>query len=160
MIGHTNNVNPLGGSNFSPAGNTAIATLQDVMGSDTWMIQPTMINVARASMNRISAKPTVTSGLDLRDLGFQMTPSNADRGRPAVHHRHRLLHHRRRAAAVRDPRRTTCSALTDDLTWVAGRHSMKFGGELRRDQIKVSFINRPNGDFTFGGTQYTRQRRR
>ena len=32
---------------------------------------------------------------------------------------------------------------------------MKFGGELRRDQIKVSFINRPNGDFTFGGTQYT-----
>ena len=76
MIGHTRNVNPLGGSNFSPAGNTAIATLQDVMGSDTWMIRPTMINVARASMNRISAKPTVTSGLDLRDLGFQMTPSN------------------------------------------------------------------------------------
>ena len=32
---------------------------------------------------------------------------------------------------------------------------MKFGGELRRDQIKVSFINRPNGDFTFAGTQYT-----
>ena len=32
MIGHTRNVNPLGGSNFSPAGNTAIATLQDVMG--------------------------------------------------------------------------------------------------------------------------------
>ena len=26
---------------------------------------------------------------------------------------------------------------------------MKFGGELRRDQIKVSFINRPNGDYTF-----------
>ena len=43
-----NNVNPLGGSNFSPAGNTAIATLQDVMGSDTWMVKPNMINVARA----------------------------------------------------------------------------------------------------------------
>src|SRR6185503_3799216 len=70
MIGHTKNINPLGGSNFSPAGNTSIATLQDVMGSDTWMIRPTMINVARASMNRISAKPTVTSGLNLRDLGF------------------------------------------------------------------------------------------
>ena len=46
-------------------------------------------------------------------------------------------------------------SVADDLTWVAGRHSMKFGGELRRDQIKVAFINRPNGDFTFSGTQYT-----
>ena len=63
MVGHTDNVNPLGGSNFSPAGNTAIATLQDIMGSDTWILKPNMINVARASMNRISAKPTVTSGL-------------------------------------------------------------------------------------------------
>ena len=77
MIGHTRNLNPLGGSNFSPAGNTSIATLQDVMGSDTWMITPTMINVARASMNRISAKPTVTSGLNLKDLGFSINPSNA-----------------------------------------------------------------------------------
>src|SRR5262249_22939153 len=46
LFGHTNNVNPLGGSNFSPAGNTAIATLQDLMGSDTWQIRSNMINVA------------------------------------------------------------------------------------------------------------------
>ena len=104
MIGHTRNVNPLGGSNFSPAGNTAIATLQDVMGSDTWMLKPTMINVARASMNRIDAKPTVTSGLDLRDLGFNIDAEQPDRRGAAVHHRHRLLHDRRRAAAVRHPR--------------------------------------------------------
>ena len=38
---------------------------------------------------------------------------------------------------------------------MTGAHSFKFGGELRRDQIKVSFINRPNGDFTFAGTQYS-----
>ena len=154
MIGHTKNINPLGGSNFSPAGNTAIATLQDVMGSDTWMIKPTMINVARASVNRISAKPTVTSGLNLRDLGFQMTPSNPTAaGLPFI-----TLTGFFSTGDAQQPFATRVNnvlGFTDDLTWVWGRHSMKFGGELRRDQIKVSFINRPNGDFTFGGTQYT-----
>src|SRR5207237_6974731 len=76
IAGHTNNVNPLGGSNFSPAGNTAVATLQDAMVSDTWIIRSSMINVARASMSRIDAKPTVTSGLNVRDLGFNIAPSN------------------------------------------------------------------------------------
>jgi hypothetical protein len=154
MIGHTRNVNPLGGSNFSPNGNTAVATLQDVMGSDTWMLKPTMINVARASMNRISARPTVTSGLNLRDLGFQMTPSNPTAaGMPFI-----TLTGFFTTGDAQQPFATRVNnvfGFTDDLTWVAGRHSMKFGGELRRDQIKVSFINRPNGDFTFGGTQYT-----
>jgi hypothetical protein len=154
MIGHTRNVNPLGGSNFSPAGNRSIATLQDIMGSDTWMLKPTMINVARASMNRISAKPTVTSGLDLKDLGFNITPSNPTAaGLPFI-----TVTGFFTTGDAQQPFATRVNnvfGLTDDLTWVAGRHSMKFGGELRRDQIKVSFINRPNGDFTFAGTQYT-----
>ena len=71
MFAHTNNVNPLGGSNFSPAGNTADATLQDIMGSDTWIVRSSMINVVRANLNKIGAKPNVTSGLDLKSLGFQ-----------------------------------------------------------------------------------------
>jgi hypothetical protein len=154
MIGHTRNFNPLGGSNFSPAGNTAVATLQDVMGSDTWMLKPTMINVARASMNRISAKPTVTSGLNLKDLGFTMTPSNPTAaGLPFI-----TVTGFFTTGDAQQPfatRENNVFGFTDDLTWVAGAHSMKFGGELRRDQIKVSFINRPNGDFTFGGTQYS-----
>ena len=69
IVGHTNNVNPLGGSNFSPAGNISVATLQDLMGSDTWIVKPNMINVARMSLNRISAKPTVTSGLPMSTSG-------------------------------------------------------------------------------------------
>src|SRR3954454_19820692 len=77
MYAHTNNVNPLGGSNFSPAGNTADATLQDIMGSDTWIVKSSMINVLRANLNRISAKPNVTSGLDLKSLGFQYSGTNA-----------------------------------------------------------------------------------
>jgi outer membrane receptor protein involved in Fe transport len=45
-------------------------------------------------------------------------------------------------------------SFSDDLAWIRGRHSFKFGGEIRRDQINVVYINRPNGDFTFTG-QYT-----
>src|SRR5262252_5391855 len=153
IVGHTNNVNPLGGWNFSPAGNTSVATLQDLMGSDTWLIRSNMINVARASMNRIDAKPTVTSGLNVRDLGFNITPSNPSAaGLPFI-----TVTGFFTTGDAQQPFATRLNnvfGVTDDLTWVSGAHSFKFGGEVRRDQIKVAFINRPNGDFTFSG-QYT-----
>jgi len=153
MFGHTNNVNPLGGSNFSPAGNTAIATLQDVMGSDTWVVKSNMINVVRANLNRIDAKPTVTSGADLSSLGFRYAGTNATAaGLPFL-----SVNGFFSAGDAQQPfatRTNNVFSASDDFTWVTGRHSYKFGGELRRDQIKVSFINRPNGDFTFNG-QYT-----
>src|SRR3954467_13635262 len=76
MYAHTDNVNPLGGSNFSPAGNTAVATLQDIMGSDTWIMRSNMINVARANLNRIEAQPNVTSGVDLSSVGFPYAGPN------------------------------------------------------------------------------------
>ena len=39
----------------------------------------------------------------------------------------------------------------DDTTWIKGRHSMKFGVDIRREAMKIAFINRPNGDLTFNG---------
>ena len=153
IVGHTNSVNPLGGSNFSPAGNTAVATLQDAMASDTWIIRSNMINVARGSMNRIDAKPTVTSGLNVRDLGFNITPSNPTAaGLPFL-----TVTGFFTTGDAQQPfatRVNNVAAFSDDLSWIRGAHALKFGGEIRRDQIKVSFINRPNGDFTFSG-QYT-----
>ncbi|MBI3401590.1 MAG: TonB-dependent receptor [Acidobacteria bacterium] len=153
MYGHTKNVNPLGGSNFSPAGNTAVATLQDVMGSDTWIVKSNMINVARANLNRISAQPNVTSGLDLSSLGFRYAGTSATAaGLPFI-----TINGFFTAGDAQQPfasRTNNVVSVSDDVTWVTGRHAYKFGGEIRRDQIKVSFINRPNGDFTFTG-QYT-----
>ena len=32
-----------------------------------------------------------------------------------------------------------------------GRHSLKFGVDVRREAMKIAFINRPNGDLTFSG---------
>jgi hypothetical protein len=152
IVGHTDNVNPLGGSNFSPAGNTAIATLQDIMASDTWIVKPNMINVARLSLNRISAKPTVTRGLPLSTIGLSnVTQSNATAaGLPFV-----TVTGFFTTGDAQQPfanRANNVFGFTDDVNVVSGRHSMKLGGELRRDQIKVTFINRPNGDYTFTST--------
>ena len=153
MYAHTNNVNPLGGSNFSPAGNTAVATLQDIMGSDTWIMKSNMINVARANLNRIEAKPNVTSGVDLSSVGFRYGGTNATAaGLPFIN-----LTGFFTTGDAQQPfasRANNVFGFSDDLTWVTGRHSFKFGGEIRRDQIRVSFINRPNGDFSFT-SQYT-----
>ena len=130
------------------------------MGSDTWMLGPTMINVARVSMNRIDAKPTVTSGLDLARPRLADHAEQPDRARPAVHQRHRLLHPRRRAAAVRHARQQRLRRHRRSDAGSPARHSIKFGGELRRDQISSSFINRPNGNFTFNGAVHRQRRRR
>ena len=153
LYGHTNAVNPLGGSNFSPKGNTAIARVQDVMGSDTFTIRPNMINVARVGVNRIDAKPTVTSGLSLSSLGLQYTPSNpAAAGLPFI-----TVTGFFTAGDAQQPfanRVNNVVSFSDDFIWIAGKHSLKFGGEIRRDQINVVYINRPNGDYTFT-PQYT-----
>jgi len=153
MYGHTNNVNPLGGSNFSPAGNTAVATLQDIMGSDTWVMHSNMINVARANLNRIQASPNVTSGVDLTSAGFKYAGTNTTAaGLPFI-----TVTGFFTTGDAQQPfasRTNNVFGFSDDLTWVTGPHSFKFGGEIRRDQIRVSFINRPNGDFTFN-PQYT-----
>ena len=69
--------NPLGPANFSPAGNVARARLLDALVSSTIGVRARpWSNEARVSINRIDAEPNVTSGLDPRDLGFAITPSN------------------------------------------------------------------------------------
>ncbi len=153
MYMHTKSFDPLGGSNFSPAGNTAIATPQDVLVSDTWTVAPTIINTARFDVNRITAKPTVTSGLDLAAFGFQYPSSSKDAaGLPFI-----TVNGFFTAGDAQQPfanRQNDVYSFSDDLTWIHGRHSLKFGGEIRRDHIGLTYINRPNGDYTFTG-QYT-----
>jgi outer membrane receptor protein involved in Fe transport len=153
LYSKTDRFDPLGGSNFSPAGNTATATLSDFMGSDTLMIRSNMINVARVAYSRIDANPNVTSGVDPRDLGWVITPSNPQAlGLPNV-----MINGFFSAGDAQQPfahRLNEVLSFTDDFSWVSGRHSWKFGLEVRRDHIVLAYINRPNGNFTFNG-QYT-----
>jgi outer membrane receptor protein involved in Fe transport len=153
ILGRTRNVNPLGGSNFLPASNTATATLQDVTVSDTWVLRNNRINVLRISLNRIDAKPTSSSGVDPRSFGFAYSASDpASAGLPFV-----LVQGFFSTGDSQQQfasRTNTVFGIADDVTWVTGAHTLKLGGELRRDRIKASYIFDPNGDYTFNG-QYS-----
>jgi hypothetical protein len=152
-LARTEQRNPLGPANFSPAGNVATARLLDVMGSHGWVLGPSLFNEVRVSTNRLDARPTVTSGLDPRDAGFAIDPSNpAALGLPNIGVTGFFT-----LGDAQQPfasRRNEVLALADTVTTVAGAHTITGGVELRRDRVALAFINRPNGNFTFNG-QYT-----
>jgi outer membrane receptor protein involved in Fe transport len=133
-----------------PADNKAVAKLWDVMLADTYMFSANLINQARFSMNKIDAQPAVTSGRQNSEYGINVPntnplatglPSIAISGFPGL-------------GDAQQPfvqRNNDVWQFTDDLTWLRGRHSLKFGVDVRRERMFIAFINRPNGDYTFSG---------
>jgi hypothetical protein len=144
---------PTSPSIFSPAGNNQKATLQDYMASDTYMFSSRAINVARIAFNEIDADPTVTSGETNDTFGWAVQNRNpAAVGLPFIGVTGFFnLGDAQQPFAKRINR---VVQFTDEFTFLSGRHSWKVGVDVRREQIKIAFINRPNGDFTFNG-QYT-----
>ena len=140
---------------IAPVDQQALATLQDFMASHNYVLASNVINQARVSINRITANPAVTSGLSPRDYGINFANTNPAGARPAVDRRLRLLRRRRgrprrRAAAVRVARQPrVAGGRRHHLDH--GRHSLKFGVDIRREAMNIAFINRPNGDLTFSG---------
>lgn len=135
---------------ITPTPQRAKATLQDVMVSDTYLISANAIHVARFAYNRIYANPAVTSGLRNADYGLNVPNTNPKAvGLPSM-----LVSG---LFTLGDPQQPFVERVnevwqfTDDFTWVKGRHTWKFGVDVRREHMVIAFINRPNGDFTFTG---------
>ncbi len=134
-----------------PSDQLAKARLQDVMGSHTFIAKPNQINVVRASFNRIYANPAVTSGIKNSEygIGFENTNDLAI-GLPSV-----VISGFPTLGDAQQPfveRVNNVLQITDDYTWLTGRHSMKFGFEFRQEFMKIAFINRPNGDISFNAS--------
>ncbi|MEN3336522.1 MAG: hypothetical protein V7647_198 [Acidobacteriota bacterium] len=132
------------------APNTAKATLTDYMGSDTYVLSPNAINVARLSYNRIDAHPTVTSGLRNEDFGIRVPNTNPlAQGLASI-----LVSGLFTLGDAQQPfvrRVNDLAQLTDDFTLTRGTHAWKVGVDARREHMLIAFINRPNGDLTFNG---------
>jgi len=133
----------------------ALATLQDAMASYNWVIASNVISQTRVSVNRISANPAVTSGLNPRDYGIGFANTNPlAAGLPSMAVQGFFGGG---TAALGDPQQPFVNRINhvwqaaSDLTWIAGRHSLKFGVDVRREAMNIAFINRPNGDLTFSG---------
>ena len=138
-----------------PIGTVARATLQDVMVSDTHMFTPRLINVVRVSYNRIGAKPQATSGLVNTDYGINV-PHNVAAATGLANITVTGFFNVGDAQQPFINRLNEVVQFTDDITWVTGRHSMKFGFDVRREHMLIAFVNRPNGDFTFTGSTTAR----
>ena len=144
---------PTSPSIFAPAGNQAKVKLYDYMIGDTYQFSSRMINVARFAFNKIDADPTVTSGLENSAYGWAVQNRNPVAvGVPSISVTGFFA-----LGDAQQPfakRINKVAQFSDELTYLSGRHSWKAGIDIRRDQIELAFINRPNGDFTFNG-QYS-----
>jgi hypothetical protein len=151
MYAHQNLFNPVAPSNFAPKGNYQIMTPTDEMASDTWTINSHLINTARFVHQHIQGVPNKTSGLNLSTLGYQFSSTNATAaGLP-----NDTISGSFSTGDAQQPfayRANDVISISDDFTWVKGKHLYQFGGLLERDAIDLLYINRPNGNFTF--TQY------
>ena len=147
MWNHTNVATP---KVQQPADALAIAEIFDLMVSDTYMFSANAINQVRFSINKIDAQPAVTSGLTNDKYGINVKntnplavglPSMAISGFPAL-------------GDPQQPfvqRNNDVYQFTDDFSWLRGKHSLKFGLDVRQEHMFIAFINRPNGDYNFSG---------
>ena len=132
------------------------------MVSHNFVISSNVINQARFSINRISANPAVTSGLSPRDYGINLANTNPlAAGLPSIVVQGFFGGGKAALGDAQQPfvdRVNHVWQVADDLTWITGRHALKSGLDVRREAMRIAFINRPNGDLTFsGGLSATRR---
>ena len=139
----------------APIDQRALATLQDALISHNFVISSNVINQARFSINRITANPAVTSGLSPRDFGINFANTNpVAAGLPSIAVAGFFGGGNAALGDGQQPfvdRVNHVWQVANDLTWISGRHSLKFGADVRREAMRIAFINRPNGDLTFTG---------
>ncbi len=133
-----------------PVGTVAKAVLQDAMVADTYIVGSTLFNVARVSYNRIGARPQATSALANAAYGLDV-PQNRPDALGLANITVNGFFSLGDAAQPFVRRINEVINIADDVTWVRGRHAMKFGIDIRREHMLLAFVNRPNGDFTFNG---------
>jgi outer membrane receptor protein involved in Fe transport len=133
-----------------PIGTTSLATLQDVMVSNTYVLRNNAINVTRVSYNRIAANPAVTSGLTNDSYGINL-PHNVPSAQGLANI---TLNGFFSLGDLQQPfveRLNQTLQIANDFTLIHGGHQIKMGVDIRREQLFIAFVNRPNGDFTFNG---------
>ena len=150
LYGHQNLFGPVTPSNFAPAGNVQLMTIKDVLLSDTWTIDDHTINVARYGWQAIDGEPNKTSGVSPASVGYNFAASNSVAlGLPYVAITNYFTQGDAGQPFAR--RGNHVDSVSDALTWLKGDHDFQFGGAIERDRIDLLYINRPNGNFSFGG---------
>jgi outer membrane receptor protein involved in Fe transport len=124
---------------------------QNFVAQETHVFSPTVIGVARFSFLR--NKFLLDQHLNhesLSDLGFQYDPTlPSAAGPPFI----QVGGYASVGDPITGPRNTFQNTfdLSGSLSWIRGRHELKFGGGYRRDQINALQGIATNGFFVFAG---------
>jgi hypothetical protein len=142
--------NPLAAGSFSPAGSSSEIYNHSAVISDTHAFAPNLLNEASISFLRSFGRPATWSGLDLSEAGFRYPATEPSaNGLPFVALSGLFSIGDVQQSWTKLARNTY--QVFDNVTWIRGRHTLKTGMDIRRQQIYLVFPNRPNGDFSFTG---------
>ncbi|MFN0103651.1 MAG: TonB-dependent receptor domain-containing protein [Bryobacteraceae bacterium] len=133
-------------------GNTVHDPGDNAMVSYQRILRPTVTNVLRAGLNRFH-REIVPENADKdvnRLLGVDWLPSGTrDQGYPTFD----VAGYSRVGDATTIPiiRTTNTWQITDAVTWIAGRHVLNLGGEIRRSSLEGTLDYFTRGSLSFSG---------
>jgi outer membrane receptor protein involved in Fe transport len=144
--------NPLGAGTFSPQGSNSEDYSHSAVVSHTWTATPSVLNEANLAYLRQFSRPATWSGEDPSAFGWRYPATEPSALGLPISTITGLFSIGDVAQSWTKLARNTYQAY-DNLSWIHGRHTMKFGVDYRLQQIYLIFPNRPNGDFTFNGAR-------
>ncbi|HUI40773.1 MAG TPA: TonB-dependent receptor, partial [Terriglobia bacterium] len=140
---------PISGSNVPgfPVGENFRA--QNAAAEETHTLSPAVVNVARFSFlrNKFLFGQAVNH-TDISTLGFQYSPTlSVESGPPFIE----VAGYASVGNPITGPANSyqNTYSFTDSVEWIHGRHDVKFGGELQRDQLNTLLGIASNGFFVF-----------
>ena len=132
------------GNSFPGGGDARNGKRQLLTLNDTWVVSPTMVNEVRLGFNRIHIIFNPQNTLSAADFGINSGVTAAI-GLPQIAVSGTFTFGG--VGGFPQGRGDNVGVLSDTLSWIHGKHTIKFGGEFRR-QNSDSFSYTP-GTFTF-----------
>lgn len=94
------------------------------------------------------------NSFNMQSLGLYLSPSATVHGSPVMGASNIAISGFDQVGITPPEGRTdTTGHLTDAVSYVTGRHEIKFGGEIRQGRVDEFYFYRSTGSFTFDGTQ-------
>lgn len=150
--------NPFSVSSVPGFATTTPTRDQLVVLSNTKILGPSAVNEARVSYTRAAQLTGQPAGgpVNLSSLGFVtgagtlgIIPSGPEQGVPQMG----FLNFNFGASSFTSRQYNNTYMVSDNLSKVWSRHTVKFGGEYRYYEVNLRNFNVPNGQFSFDGSE-------
>lgn len=94
------------------------------------------------------------NSFNMKDLGLYLSPDATKNGQPILGASNiEISGFDQVGITPPEGRNDVTGHLTDIVSYVAGAHQLRFGGEVRQGRVDEFYFRRSTGEFTFDGTQ-------